>query len=623
MSDTTVNLRIKDPAHAAKDAERPAFVQSGCGEKPDSGKAKRWVWPAAAIVALWFILINQLRLEWTINTQYSYGWVMPILAAGLLLRRSSGLPQSVVTRAIGRSYATAVQLVPFLFAVCAFLILPYRFVLEANPDWATPKWLLAGSVVSLTLIIILRAEGPTRMLHFAFPIAFMLVAVPWPPGLENPVIQGLTRLDVRATIEILSWLGIPATPHGNTVEIAVGIVGVDEACSGIRSFHSSIMMALFLGEFLLLRFGWRLLLLPIGLLTAFGFNVCRTTLLTGLAAHKGIAAIGEYHDEAGLTILMACTAVMWVIAWLLHRREKAQARRHDDSTLKLTAARAEEEIGSASVLNCPVPHFQLLRGLCVALIAWLVIVELGCEAWYRAHEIHSGKGPDWTLNWPPQEPGFREVPVSEVARHMLSYSEGHSGAWTSEQGVEWQMYYFRWAPGRTAAFAARSHTPGICLTAAGKDLQPITDNRCPIEVDFLEFPFRRYEFEENGQVVYVFHCLWEENAPGTYVTAANAGLLRLRFEAVLQGRRNLGQRSMELAVTGVSDFPTARDFVQQRLRALITVLRASPASAAHQLETPFTRIPDGGESRPSVTKSSKAPISGGPAPGISVTPPKS
>jgi exosortase len=580
LRDTIVNLSGKDPAYAAKDAEQPAFVQSGRDEQSDSGKAKRWVWPAVVIAGLWFILIDQLRLEWTVNTQYSYGWVMPILVAGLLLRRrTNDLPQSLAARAIGQSYTTAVQFVPFLFVLCAFLILPCRLVLEANPDWPTPKWLLAGSVIVLTLLIVLRSEGPTRMLHFAFPICFMLVAVPWPPVLENPVIQGLTRANVGTTVEVLSWLGIPAAQHGNTVEIAAGAVGVDEACSGIRSFHSSIMVALFLGEFFLLRSGWRLLLVPVGLLTAFGFNICRTTLLTGLAAHKGIAAIGKYHDRAGLTILLACTAVMWVIAWLFYHREKDQARRRSDSGWRSTAGGVQT--GSVSVRSFLVPHFQSLRRLCLVLLVWLVIVELGCEAWYRAHEIRAGQGPDWALNWPPQEPEFREVPVSEVTRDMLSYSEGHCGAWISQQGAEWQMYYFRWAPGRTAAFAARTHTPGVCLAAAGKVLRPIADNRCPIAVNTLEFPFRRYEFEENGQPVYVFHCLWEENAPGAYVTAGNDGMLRLRLEAVLQGRRNLGQRSLELVVTGASDFPTARSAVQQQLQKFITLatapsFRASP-----------------------------------------------
>src|SRR5580658_5353140 len=36
---------------------------------------------------LWFILLNQLRVEWTVNPQYSYGWIVPLLCLGLLARR--------------------------------------------------------------------------------------------------------------------------------------------------------------------------------------------------------------------------------------------------------------------------------------------------------------------------------------------------------------------------------------------------------------------------------------------------------------------------------------------------------------------------------------------------------
>src|SRR6185437_9390741 len=105
--------------------------------------------------------------------------------------------------------------------------------------------------------------------------------------------------------------------------------------------------------------------------------------------------------------------------------------------------------------------------------------------------------------------------------------------------------------------------------------------------------FRRYEFEENGQTVYVFHCLWEENAPGAYATADDAGILRLRLQAVLQGRRNLGQRSLELVVAGAADFSTARNLVQQRLQEFVTVRRAPHLHTRAQL-VPFTRKFNGG-----------------------------
>ena len=67
----------------------------------------------------------------------------------------------------------------------------------------------------------------------------------------------------------------------------------------------------------------RLLLVPVGFLMAFTFNVCRTSILTWVAAKKGIAAISQYHDPAGIAILLACSAVMWALALLLLKTQKS------------------------------------------------------------------------------------------------------------------------------------------------------------------------------------------------------------------------------------------------------------------------------------------------------------
>ncbi len=43
-----------------------------------------WLLPLAW---LWFVLINDLRVEWTVNPQYSYGWAVPFLCAFLVWQR--------------------------------------------------------------------------------------------------------------------------------------------------------------------------------------------------------------------------------------------------------------------------------------------------------------------------------------------------------------------------------------------------------------------------------------------------------------------------------------------------------------------------------------------------------
>lgn len=53
-------------------------------------------------------------------------------------------------------------------------------------------------MVGLTLLLVHFVLGAHWLKRLAFPIAYFLVAVPWPSVLEMPLIQGLTRADAGA-----------------------------------------------------------------------------------------------------------------------------------------------------------------------------------------------------------------------------------------------------------------------------------------------------------------------------------------------------------------------------------------------------------------------------------------
>ncbi len=47
--------------------------------------------------------------------------------------------------------------------------------------------------------------------------------------------QNLMRGNAWMTVTTLVWFGIPAVQMGNVIQIPTGTVGIDEACSGVRS----------------------------------------------------------------------------------------------------------------------------------------------------------------------------------------------------------------------------------------------------------------------------------------------------------------------------------------------------------------------------------------------------
>src|SRR2546421_8773070 len=224
--------------------------------------------------ALWFVCCWHLSAECAYNEQYSYGWFVPFFALYLFWLRwedkpqpwtaaevpSSKLQAPIPTSDVRRPTSVAAyQLstincpLPWIAAVLAIagllLLLPIRLIEIANPDWRPISWLHTLVAVSLTLLLIWRIGGRPWLRHFAFPIMFVLVSVPWISAIEVPIVQGLMPTLASIATEALSLFGIPAEVQGNLVRINGGIVGVNEACSAVRSLQTLIMIGLLFGGF--------------------------------------------------------------------------------------------------------------------------------------------------------------------------------------------------------------------------------------------------------------------------------------------------------------------------------------------------------------------------------------
>ena len=404
-----------------------------------------------ALGFLWGVLINHLRVEWTLNPQYGYGWAVPFLCLYLVWQQ---IQKPAGTVQFGSPIASILYL---LITLCALLYAPIRLVEEANPGWRLISWGLALEVVGLTWLAIYLVGGADWWRKLAFPVGYFLVAIPWPSSIEMPLIQGLTRLDAQATVELLGWLGVPALQHGNVIEVATGVVGIEEACSGIRSFQATLMLSLFFGEYYQMSLVRRLGLVGGGFAMSLLFNLSRMTLLVWVAAHQGIAAIATWHDPTGITILLACFFGLWGLSvWLGKKAERS---------------------GGESVIPNPPSAIRIppstLRRLAYALLIWIGVVEISVAAWYDWHEARLPAAQQWSLAWPTNNPTFKEEPLADRARQILRYDKSHSAKWEAD-GLGWQVVFLQWNPGSTAIHLAQNHTPAVCMTAAGRDLKSFT-----------------------------------------------------------------------------------------------------------------------------------------------------
>src|SRR5271166_2087486 len=99
-------------------------------------------WPLAlgSLAACWILFFNELRGEWQVNPQYSYGYVVPLLGLMLIWRRWQERPGA----SSGKSAA-----VIFVAFGSLFFLLPLWVILEANPEWRLVYWAHGALVLIL------------------------------------------------------------------------------------------------------------------------------------------------------------------------------------------------------------------------------------------------------------------------------------------------------------------------------------------------------------------------------------------------------------------------------------------------------------------------------------------
>jgi exosortase/archaeosortase family protein len=328
-------------------------------------------------------------------------------------------------------------------------------------------------------------------------------------------------------VEFLNCLGIAAQQQGNLIQLTGGSLGVDEACSGVRSFQATLMVSLFLGELFRLSASKRLWLAIGGAIVAIAFNFARALALAIAAGRFGIAVVERWHDPAGYIVLTLVFVVLLIVA----KRFRGRIRNAEINT-------------SRTQIRLPA------RGAAMMLV-WLGLSEATTAAWYGAHEIHEESKQHWTVSWP-----NHYVNISENIRLLLRFNKGKSAIWNRADGSLWQLFFFHWKPGRAAANLARNHRPETCLPATGFAL---TQNRGVkiFNADGLSLSMERLEFSSSGQKLHVYYCLWEDHVlPNPEGAAPLTRENRLR--AVLDGRRHLGQRVLEVVIAGI-DSPEKAD----------------------------------------------------------------
>jgi len=431
-----------------------------------SATIRRFAWPFAVLLA-WMLAWRHLAADWNADEQYHYGFGVPVLTIWMAWRRFPGLMKPAPPK-----------LICYLVIAGALAMLTLGEMLRRHdPLWRFTGVAITAGAALLSIGWLQRLGGGPLVRRQLFPLLFAATAVPWPVPVEIWTIRHLAAVVTDVAVTAANFFGVAALQHGNTIELANGMVGVDDACSGIQSLQATLMASLFLGEFFSLRTPRRITLAIAGAAVSFLMNCGRVLALTVLAHNLGPDDALKWHDAVGGTAT-ACAFGLLLAATLL------LARGNEPS---------------------PLPPSQNVTARMpggIAIFATVLAIPLATHVWFLRFENAgaSAGGPSaWVLSDSHLPAGWTAsfVPPTKTVRTGLRFSEWQSYQLRDPDGATAQVTRLAWNSGaRTPAFVT-THTPAVCLPSAGwtPSAPPFS---LTIKVHDTELPCAAYPFGRDG-----------------------------------------------------------------------------------------------------------------------------
>jgi exosortase len=271
-----------------------------------------WLALAAVFAAIGFVywrMLSSLVQQWASDDNYSHGFFVVPLALYFAWERRRALATAVARPSAGGAALIALSLALWLAGTFGAELFLTRISLIG---------VVAGTIWFLW--------GQEHLRILAFPILFLFLMIPLPAIIFNQIAFPLQLFASQVGEQVISAAGIPVLRDGNILRLPSRTLEVAEACSGIRSLVSLIMLAVVLGYFTERRTGPRILIalsaVPIAILA----NAARVAG-TGIAAEwvSPRAADGFFHTFSGWLVFIVAFAGLMAVQQAAAR---VAARRH-------------------------------------------------------------------------------------------------------------------------------------------------------------------------------------------------------------------------------------------------------------------------------------------------------
>lgn len=451
-------------------------------------------WIAAPLIGFTAAFIVMVGDEWRRNPDLSHGLFAPIVFGLLLWEGTRQGPQRWLAHTPWLAVsASALMLIALgLFAAAGLL--------AATVGWAHA---LVNCVLAFALVAawlgawLALADERVRVLPFNWTIftaiVLWLLVSPIPDGTYRRVTMAMQHGVTTGVLDALHLLGIPARRMGNVIELAATSVGVEEACSGIRSLLSCLYAGFFFAAWLVRGSGRRLFIIIAAPVLAIVMNFIRSLALT-LLANNGTDIAGFWHDVTGYAILGLTALTLAGLAALMSAPSTAPVPIENAPRL-------------ATLPRTPFALLSSICGLALGLGIFFALFNRTAPVPSRASSISAASLiPESASGWEVRNSDdlyqFSDILRTRDLAERTYLRHGPSGV------VQVTLYIAHWLPGEASVSVVASHTPDACWPGGGWNAGSVASPQERLAVGNLLLPPAEHRFFTKGalpQHVWFWH----------------------------------------------------------------------------------------------------------------------
>lgn len=453
-----------------------------------------------AVLWVWSILI--CVPYWLRDDNYAYGWFVPV-GMFLFLWMRLGSQTSEFWIQCGQEGRSTWRINPWLIALPGLTLFPLEVYREEYQQSGIVLWAINLAKVAFSMAGAWWLGGRRLLMVTLFPLLFFLTAVPWPARIAHPLQQNLMIGVAQVLHEMLLWLDVPVTARGAVLELTNGTVGIVEACSGIRSLQSGLMVSLAVGELMWLRRIHRGILVVSAILLALFSNLARTFVLCWIVEKSGADAMHAKHDLVGNIAMYSLYALIFLLGMWFARGRAGIWPRSDAGSWSDRIAQLSWE---------HVPDFRPLFGITLGMF-------LTVHGWYKVLEFRANpqKAPAFSAILDPKSGNEKKEFAGDVWA-QLGATQGDSivrRESSAPLGFVSSSHLF-WKPSAMSRTALH-HRPDVCMPGSGwqaeGDVGETTVEISGKPLKFVTFKFWRQESPGKTVRALMLWGVWRNGEP--------------------------------------------------------------------------------------------------------------